>query len=63
MPTNLHCFPKNIQVDALAQLSLNRPVRVRVDESYEVAPRLEQEVSLFALLVPLVSSAVACRWL
>jgi hypothetical protein len=32
------------QVDHLAQLALNRPVRVRVDSSYEVAPRLEQEV-------------------
>lgn len=31
------------KVDALAQLALNKPVRIRVDNSYEVAPRLEQE--------------------
>ena len=38
------------QVDALAQLALNRPVRVRVDSSFEVAPRLEQEVITCVLL-------------
>lgn len=31
------------KVDALAVLALNRPVRVRVDVSLQVAPRLEQE--------------------
>ena len=31
------------KVDALAQLALNKPVRVRVDTSFEVAPRLDQE--------------------
>lgn len=36
-------------MDALAQLALNRPVRVRVDSSYEVAPRLEQEVCMWVV--------------
>ena len=31
------------KVDALALLALNKPVRVRVDTSFEVAPRLDQE--------------------
>jgi superfamily II DNA/RNA helicase len=30
-------------VDALAQVSLRKPVRVRADASFEVAPRLVQE--------------------
>ena len=40
------------KVDALAQLALNRPVRIRVDTAYEVAPRLEQEVCMDV-----------CRWM
>jgi ATP-dependent RNA helicase DDX27 len=31
------------QVDNLAKIALNKPVRVRVDASFELAPRLLQE--------------------